>query len=156
MDPSELEIQLLPLTLSASADAPHAFREIVCRRPYRDGGLRLEAEGQPDGRCVIHCYGHGGSGWTLAPGCGKRILDLALRHFQGAVGESREVTILGGGRAYRRNSPAPDAWRPSQIIRRSNGIGLRNANDGSNQIDNRPVSFVQASVPWLIRTLSVS
>ena len=97
MDPSELEIELLQLALSPTEDTPHAHREIVCRRPYREGGLRLEAEQQADGRCVIHCYGHGGSGWTLAPGCGKRMLDLTLRHFEATPDAVREVTILGGG-----------------------------------------------------------
>ena len=97
VSPAELEVQLLQLEPSPSDDSPHARRDIVCRRPYRDGGLRLEAERQPDGRCLIHCYGHGGSGWTLAPGCGKRILELALRHFEGVEGPSRDVTILGGG-----------------------------------------------------------
>lgn len=97
VNPSGLEVELLQLELSSSDDSPHARRDVVCRRPYREGGLRLEAERQPDGRCLIHCYGHGGSGWTLAPGCGKRILELALRHFEGVESPSRDVTILGGG-----------------------------------------------------------
>ena len=97
VNPSELEVELLKLDPSPSDDSPHAHREIVCRRPYRDGGLRLEAEPQPDGRCLIHCYGHGGTGWTLAPGCGKRILEFALRHFEEAACPTRDVTILGGG-----------------------------------------------------------
>lgn len=97
MEPSELEVELLRLSLAPSSDAPHAHREIVCRRPYREGGLRLDAEPLPDGRCMIHCYGHGGTGWTLAPGCGNRIRDMALRHFASSPSETREVTILGGG-----------------------------------------------------------
>lgn len=97
VNPSKLEVELLQLELSSSDDSPHARRDVVCRRPYREGGLRLEAELQPDGRCLIHCYGHGGSGWTLAPGCGRRILELALRHFEGGESPSRDVTILGGG-----------------------------------------------------------
>ena len=94
---SKLEVELLQLELSSSDDSPHARRDVVCRRPYRESGLRLEAELQLDGRCLIHCYGHGGSGWTLAPGCGRRILELALRHFEGVESPSRDVTILGGG-----------------------------------------------------------
>jgi len=97
VDPSELEIELLPLSLAPSTGSPHTHREIVCRRPYREGGMRLDAEQQPDGRCVIHCYGHGGTGWTLAPGCGKRILELVLRRFEETATETRDVTILGGG-----------------------------------------------------------
>ena len=97
VDASELEIELLQLNISASKNSPHILREIVCRRPYRDGGLRLDAEPLQDGRCVIHCYGHGGSGWTLAPGCGQRILDLALQHFEVSQDAPRDVMVLGGG-----------------------------------------------------------
>ncbi len=39
-------------------------------RPYREE-VRLEREGQ-----IIHNYGHGGSGFTLAFGCAKEVLNL--------------------------------------------------------------------------------
>lgn len=41
-------------------------------RPVRAGGFRLEAEGP-----VVHCYGHGGAGWTLAWGCAASVRELA-------------------------------------------------------------------------------
>jgi D-amino-acid oxidase len=41
-------------------------------RPFRDGGPRLEAETVGD-KLLLHNYGHGGSGWTLAPGCAELI-----------------------------------------------------------------------------------
>src|SRR5262249_338239 len=37
-------------------------------RPFREGGPRLEAE-TIAGKLLLHNYRHGGSGWTLAPGC---------------------------------------------------------------------------------------
>jgi len=42
-------------------------------RPVRDGGPRVEAEDLPGGR-VIHDYGHGGAGWTLAWGCALEVV----------------------------------------------------------------------------------
>jgi D-amino-acid oxidase len=40
-------------------------------RPWRDGGVRLEAAPYPHGRIrrLVHNYGHGGAGVTLAWGC---------------------------------------------------------------------------------------
>jgi D-amino-acid oxidase len=44
-------------------------------RPFREGGPRLEAESR-GGTLLVHNYGHGGSGWTLAPGCALQVLRL--------------------------------------------------------------------------------
>jgi D-amino-acid oxidase len=41
-------------------------------RPVRRGGVRLEREGN-----VIHCYGHGGAGVTLAWGCALEVAAIA-------------------------------------------------------------------------------
>jgi D-amino-acid oxidase len=43
-------------------------------RPYRPT-VRLEAEVRPEGR-LVHDYGHGGSGWTLAWGCAAEVAGL--------------------------------------------------------------------------------
>jgi D-amino-acid oxidase len=47
-------------------------------RPLRDGGPRVERVDKPDGRRVIHSYGHGGAGMTLSWGCADEVADLAL------------------------------------------------------------------------------
>jgi D-amino-acid oxidase len=41
-------------------------------RPGRHGSVRLERDGH-----VVHCYGHGGAGWTLSWGCADQIVRLA-------------------------------------------------------------------------------
>ncbi|WP_435609421.1 NAD(P)/FAD-dependent oxidoreductase [Streptomyces sp. C10-9-1] len=45
-------------------------------RPCRAEGVRLEAEALPDGRPLVHNYGHGGAGVTVAWGCARTAADL--------------------------------------------------------------------------------
>lgn len=51
-------------------------RTAVGLRPSRKDGVRLEAQ-QQHGRLVIHNYGHGGGGVTLAWGCANQVARLA-------------------------------------------------------------------------------
>ena len=44
-------------------------------RPYRSS-VRLEVVALADGRRLVHDYGHGGSGWTLAWGCADEVVAL--------------------------------------------------------------------------------
>ncbi len=66
------------------------LRTIAGIRPCRRGGLRLEPERFGD-TTVIHNYGHGGCGITLAMGCAPAVADLADRHADGPV------AVLGAG-----------------------------------------------------------
>ncbi|MBL8752776.1 MAG: FAD-binding oxidoreductase [Planctomycetes bacterium] len=58
------------------------LREVVVRgvkvglRPYRPT-VRVELEPRPEGR-LVHDYGHGGSGWTLAWGCAAEVADFVV------------------------------------------------------------------------------
>lgn len=47
-------------------------------RPVRDA-VRLERELLPDGRTLVHNYGHGGAGVTVAWGCAEEAAALAYR-----------------------------------------------------------------------------
>ncbi|MEY2576964.1 MAG: D-amino-acid oxidase [Verrucomicrobiota bacterium] len=53
------------------------LRNRVGLRPCRRSGVRVEADKLPDGRTVIHNYGHGGAGFTLSWGCAQTVLELA-------------------------------------------------------------------------------
>jgi len=57
--------------------APEIRGTRVGLRPYRKSGVRLEKGSLGDGRTVIHNYGHGGSGFTLAWGCAEEVAQLA-------------------------------------------------------------------------------
>ncbi|MFJ6855774.1 FAD-dependent oxidoreductase [Streptomyces sp. NPDC091271] len=45
-------------------------------RPARDAGVRVEAEELPGGGLLVHNYGHGGAGVTVARGCARAAAQL--------------------------------------------------------------------------------
>ncbi|KAL1971301.1 hypothetical protein VTN77DRAFT_253 [Rasamsonia byssochlamydoides] len=63
------------------------IRDIVGRRPAREGGVRLEAEtvsvvgagGQTSHPVVVHAYGAGGRGYELSWGIAEEVTDLLLK-----------------------------------------------------------------------------
>ncbi len=49
--------------------------EIVCTRPMREGKFNISLENY-NGKTVVNCYGHGGSGWTTLFGSVNRAIKL--------------------------------------------------------------------------------
>lgn len=86
----------MPVT-STSKPAPQLHDDMVMRavcglRPCRHGGLRLDTE--PIGpKLVVHHYGHGGCGVTIAPGTAEIVCGLVETN--ASAGEP--VAVLGGG-----------------------------------------------------------
>ena len=66
------------------------IRTTVGLRPHRDSGFVLKPE-KFDAKTVIHDYGFGGAGMSLAWGCGAMAADMALQQ-----GE-RRAAVLGCG-----------------------------------------------------------
>jgi len=66
------------------------IRTTIGLRPHRDSGFVLKAE-KFDAKTVIHDYGFGGTGMSLAWGCGSMVADIALDQ-----GE-RKAAVLGCG-----------------------------------------------------------
>jgi len=71
-------------------DPGRLSRITVCTRPFRAQGPRIETEMVGDKR-VVHNYGHGGSGWSLAWGSAAAARDLAL------AGGTQDVAVIGCG-----------------------------------------------------------
>jgi len=66
------------------------LRTTVGLRPHRDSGFVLKAEPLGE-KTVIHNYGHGGAGMSLAWGTGAIAADMALKH------KTRRAAVLGCG-----------------------------------------------------------
>lgn len=54
------------------------IRDIVGRRPARDGGMRIEAERAPDGRTVVHAYGAAGRGYEISRGVAEDVVGVMV------------------------------------------------------------------------------
>lgn len=68
------------------------IRTTVGLRPHRDAGFVLRAEKIGD-RLLVHNYGHGGAGMSLAWGTGAMAADLTLAQ------DSRRAAVIGCGSA---------------------------------------------------------
>ena len=78
-------------------DEARLGKRVLCYRPLRRGSPNLSVE--TTGTTVIaHNYGHGGSGWTLAPGSAKYVIDLVEESPQGAsLAKDAPITVVGAG-----------------------------------------------------------
>ncbi|KAK5994271.1 D-aspartate oxidase [Cladobotryum mycophilum] len=76
---------LLPILKNAKLDPEYPLAQGL--RPYRDSRIRLERENRKtlDKResRVVHCYGHGGAGWSLAFGTSNECVRLVEEVIQG-------------------------------------------------------------------------
>lgn len=53
------------------------IRDIVGRRPAREGGMRIEVERMDQGQeVIVHAYGAGGRGFELSWGVAEDVYDL--------------------------------------------------------------------------------
>src|SRR5262249_37325560 len=66
------------------------IRTTVGLRPHRDAGFVLRAETLGD-KLLVHNYGHGGAGMSLAWGTGLMAAEHALQH------QSRQAAVIGCG-----------------------------------------------------------
>ncbi|MEY4673651.1 MAG: D-amino acid dehydrogenase [Planctomycetota bacterium] len=78
-------------------DGAHLGERILCYRPMRRGAPNMSVQ-QLGSQTIAHDYGHGGSGWTLAPGSAKYVVDLAEKAPQCAGrAKSEPVVVVGAG-----------------------------------------------------------
>jgi len=57
----------------AGKDDLTVVRDIVGRRPAREGGMRLEPEVVAGGKTIVHAYGLGGRGFELSWGVAEAV-----------------------------------------------------------------------------------
>jgi glycine/D-amino acid oxidase-like deaminating enzyme len=85
------------------------IRTTVGLRPHRDGGFVLRAD-KLDDKILIHNYGHGGAGVSLAWGCGTLVGDLA------EPAGARRAAVIGCG--------APGLCTARQLQRRGYDVTI--------------------------------
>jgi glycine/D-amino acid oxidase-like deaminating enzyme len=79
-------INLAPVQVSWD----RVIRTTIGLRPHRDSGFVLRAD-KLDAKTLIHNYGHGGAGMSIAWGTGAMAADLALAH------PERRAAVIGCG-----------------------------------------------------------
>jgi D-amino-acid oxidase len=80
-----------PVTLPpVNAAWDRIIRTTVGLRPHRDPGFVLKAD-KLDAKLLVHNYGHGGAGMSLAWGTGLMAAELATEH------EARQAAVIGCG-----------------------------------------------------------
>lgn len=78
-------------------DTAYLGEEVLCYRPMRRGAPNMSVE-TVGSQIIAHNYGHGGSGWTLAPGAAKYVVDLVEDTEQGnIVSKGEPITVVGAG-----------------------------------------------------------
>lgn len=70
----------------------NVLRHVAGIRPYRREKFRLELAKSGD-KTIVHNYGHGGAGFTMAWGCAE----LATEWIAPSCRPGEEVAVLGGG-----------------------------------------------------------
>lgn len=82
-------VRLTPPKISSET----VLEEIACTRPMREGKFNISFE-QTSGKTIVHCYGHGGSGWTTLFGS----VDKAISLFQKTNPDmSTPIRVIGSG-----------------------------------------------------------
>jgi glycine/D-amino acid oxidase-like deaminating enzyme len=81
----------MPINLApVNASWDRVIRTTIGLRPHRDSGFVLRAD-KLDDKLLVHNYGHGGAGMSLAWGCGSMVADFAMQQSE------RRVAVLGCG-----------------------------------------------------------
>lgn len=74
------------------------LNELKCTRPMREGKFNISTEtfnGKKGIKQIVHCYGHGGSGWTTLFGSVSKSIQLFSLNFPES--RSKPIRIIGSG-----------------------------------------------------------
>src|SRR5690242_19684906 len=86
---AKVELVTPPVLKEASID-----QRFACTRPMREGKFNISAE-EVNGKAVIHCYGHGGSGCTTLFGSVERSIELYEKEF--GKRPKTPIRVIGSG-----------------------------------------------------------
>lgn len=74
------------LTKGKGVDAVKLIRSGVGLRPYREGGVRVEADLDTlEDTLVVHNYGHAGWGYQGSYGCAQHVKKLVTEHLENSI-----------------------------------------------------------------------
>ncbi|WP_017716644.1 FAD-dependent oxidoreductase [Kamptonema formosum] len=82
-------LEFLPVLKNAQIDPKEPVR--VGLRPLRQQNVRLEQE---QGTCIIHNYGHGGSGVSFSWGCALEVVEIAKKMLSAGKITERSSALL--------------------------------------------------------------
>ncbi len=69
--------------------------EVTCTRPMREGTFNISTE-TVGNQFVVHCYGHGGCGWTTFMGSVERAIELLQRKYPTPM-MTPPIRVIGTG-----------------------------------------------------------
>ena len=78
-------------------DESHLGERMLCHRPGRNGSPKMNVILEDD-KIIANNYGHGGGGWTLAPGVAKYVVAmLDQKVIEKKFSKDENITIIGAG-----------------------------------------------------------
>lgn len=83
--------QLIPPRLTQESVAA----EIACVRPMREGTFNISTQDIGE-KFVVHCYGHGGCGWTTFMGSVERAIELFQQRYP-SPSSAPAISVVGSG-----------------------------------------------------------
>jgi glycine/D-amino acid oxidase-like deaminating enzyme len=95
---------------------------LVGSRPYRRGGVRLEvddADDIPPRKVLIHNYGHGGAGITLAFGSAQHVREMLEQHLETVLRRppaGLRVAVVGAGAIGLATADELKRWNPALVV----------------------------------------
>jgi D-amino-acid oxidase len=86
---SKVELLTPPILQEISID-----QKFACTRPMREGKFNISTE-EVNGKRIVHCYGHGGSGCTTLFGSVERSIELYEKEF--GKRPKAPIRVVGSG-----------------------------------------------------------
>ena len=68
-------------------------RKVLCNRPMRLDKPNMDIEAF-ENKIIVNNYGHGGSGWTLAPGCAEYVVEKFNKKM---IDRNESIVVIGAG-----------------------------------------------------------